>query len=84
MSYPHQLYSPFCYHCRSVKKWCLQDFEIGRPLGKGKFGNVYLAREKTTKYVVALKVSLKLVCSRVLALTSMPAQESNTSCILNM
>nr|XP_037290392.1 aurora kinase A-A-like [Rhipicephalus microplus] len=44
---------------RSVKKWCLQDFEIGRPLGKGKFGNVYLAREKTTKYVVALKVMFK-------------------------
>ncbi|KAH7958198.1 hypothetical protein HPB51_027814 [Rhipicephalus microplus] len=43
----------------SVKKWCLQDFEIGRPLGKGKFGNVYLAREKTTKYVVALKVMFK-------------------------
>ncbi|XP_075737798.1 aurora kinase C-like [Rhipicephalus microplus] len=44
---------------RSAKKWCLQDFEIGRPLGKGKFGNVYLAREKTTKYVVALKVMFK-------------------------
>ncbi|XP_075752107.1 aurora kinase A-B isoform X1 [Rhipicephalus microplus] len=42
-----------------AKKWCLQDFEIGRPLGKGKFGNVYLAREKTTKYVVALKVMFK-------------------------
>ena len=26
--------------------WTLSDFEIGRPLGKGKFGNVYLAREK--------------------------------------
>ncbi|KAL3225415.1 hypothetical protein MRX96_025842 [Rhipicephalus microplus] len=43
----------------SAKKWCLQDFEIGRPLGKGKFGKVYLAREKTTKYVVALKVMFK-------------------------
>ncbi|XP_060066434.1 aurora kinase A-like, partial [Ylistrum balloti] len=37
------------------KKWTLEDFDIGRPLGKGKFGNVYLAREKSTKYVVALK-----------------------------
>ena len=35
----------------------LADFEIGRPLGKGKFGNVYLARHKTSKKVVALKVS---------------------------
>lgn len=43
----------------SVKNWTLQDFDIGRPLGKGKFGNVYLAREKKTKYVVALKVMFK-------------------------
>jgi serine/threonine protein kinase len=37
----------------------LNDFEIGRPLGKGKFGNVYLAREKKSKYIVALKVLFK-------------------------
>ncbi|XP_077504640.1 aurora kinase A-B-like [Amblyomma americanum] len=43
----------------SVKEWCLKDFEIGRPLGKGKFGNVYLAREKETKFIVALKVMFK-------------------------
>ena len=40
-------------------KWRLSDFEIGRPLGKGKFGNVYLAREKKSKYIVALKVMFK-------------------------
>ncbi|CAK4066384.1 unnamed protein product [Aphanomyces euteiches] len=39
--------------------WKLTDFEIGRPLGRGKFGNVYLAREKKSKYVVALKVLQK-------------------------
>lgn len=38
------------------KSWKLQDFEIGNYLGKGKFGQVYLAREKRTKYIVALKV----------------------------
>ncbi|KAJ0410854.1 hypothetical protein ATCC90586_007890 [Pythium insidiosum] len=38
------------------KIWKLSDFDIGKPLGKGKFGNVYLAREKKSKYVVALKV----------------------------
>ncbi|KAG7399191.1 hypothetical protein PHYBOEH_009549 [Phytophthora boehmeriae] len=38
------------------KTWKLSDFDIGKPLGKGKFGNVYLAREKQSKYVVALKV----------------------------
>lgn len=39
--------------------WSLDDFEIGKPLGKGKFGNVYLAREKKSKYIVALKVLFK-------------------------
>eukprot|EP00049_Salpingoeca_infusionum_P000339 m.39210 g.39210 ORF g.39210 m.39210 type:complete len:330 (+) comp10288_c0_seq1:58-1047(+) len=43
----------------SKRRWCLDDFEIGRPLGKGKFGNVYLAREKRSKFVVALKVLFK-------------------------
>ncbi|XP_015681945.1 aurora kinase B-B, partial [Protobothrops mucrosquamatus] len=37
----------------------IDDFEIGRPLGKGKFGNVYLAREKDSKFIVALKVLFK-------------------------
>lgn len=40
-------------------RWTLNDFEIGRPLGKGKFGNVYLAREKRSKFIVALKVLFK-------------------------
>lgn len=43
----------------AMKKWSLDDFEIGRPLGKGKFGNVYLAREKKTQYIIALKVLFK-------------------------
>jgi aurora kinase, other len=38
------------------KRWTLKDFEIGKPLGNGKFGSVYLAREKRTKYIVAIKV----------------------------
>eukprot|EP00629_Pelagomonadales_sp_RCC1024_P015554 CAMPEP_0119279632 /NCGR_PEP_ID=MMETSP1329-20130426/21205_1 /TAXON_ID=114041 /ORGANISM="Genus nov. species nov., Strain RCC1024" /LENGTH=371 /DNA_ID=CAMNT_0007280187 /DNA_START=191 /DNA_END=1303 /DNA_ORIENTATION=+ len=37
----------------------LDDFEVGRPLGNGKFGRVYLARTKRDKYVVALKVLRK-------------------------
>jgi len=40
-------------------RWTLDDFEIGRPLGTGKFGRVYLAREKRTHFVVALKVLYK-------------------------
>ncbi|KAJ9579955.1 hypothetical protein L9F63_004428, partial [Diploptera punctata] len=42
-----------------TKKWTLGDFDIGRALGKGKFGNVYLAREKKSKFIVALKVLFK-------------------------
>lgn len=41
------------------KRWELSDFDIGKPLGKGKFGNVYLAREKKSKFLVALKVLFK-------------------------
>jgi aurora kinase len=41
------------------RQWTLSDFEIGKPLGRGKFGSVYLAREQQTKYIVALKVLQK-------------------------
>ncbi|XP_044503769.1 serine/threonine-protein kinase Aurora-3-like isoform X1 [Mangifera indica] len=41
------------------RQWSLQDFEIGKPLGKGKFGRVYLAREFKSKYIVALKIIFK-------------------------
>lgn len=44
---------------QSGKQWSLNDFEIGKPLGRGKFGAVYLAREKRTKYIVAIKVLKK-------------------------
>ena len=39
-----------------ARSWQLTDFDIGKPLGRGKFGNVYLARERGSKYIVALKV----------------------------
>lgn len=38
------------------KQFHLGMFEIGRPLGKGKFGRVYLARERQTGFICALKV----------------------------
>ena len=41
------------------KKWSLADFEVGKPLGRGKFGDVYLARERKSKFIVALKVSFR-------------------------
>ncbi|KAL4559992.1 hypothetical protein LXL04_032140 [Taraxacum kok-saghyz] len=44
----------------AVKRdWSIEDFEIGKPLGKGKFGRVYLAHEVKSKYIVALKVIFK-------------------------
>ncbi|CAM8891873.1 unnamed protein product [Rhodiola kirilowii] len=46
---------------RSCEKrdWSLNDFEIGKPLGRGKFGRVYVAREVKSKFLVALKVLYK-------------------------
>ena len=41
------------------KKWTIEDFEFGKPLGRGKFGHVYLAREKKSKFIVALKMLYK-------------------------
>ncbi|XP_015448036.1 aurora kinase C isoform X1 [Pteropus alecto] len=43
----------------TTRQLTIDDFEIGRPLGKGKFGNVYLARLKESHFIVALKVLFK-------------------------
>lgn len=37
------------------RNYSLDDFEIGRGLGKGKFGKVYLVKDKKTGFVSALK-----------------------------
>lgn len=39
--------------------WTKNDFELGCALGKGKFGRVYVAREKKTHFMVALKIMFK-------------------------
>ena len=44
---------------KQKQRWHWRDFNIGRMLGSGTFGNVYLAEEKESKYVVALKVLCK-------------------------
>eukprot|EP01125_Pyxidicula_operculata_P015012 TRINITY_DN5073_c0_g1_i4.p1 TRINITY_DN5073_c0_g1~~TRINITY_DN5073_c0_g1_i4.p1 ORF type:complete len:290 (+),score=41.79 TRINITY_DN5073_c0_g1_i4:197-1066(+) len=44
---------------KTQKRWVLSDFEISRPLGRGKFGDVYMAREKRSQTIVALKVLWK-------------------------
>ena len=43
-----------------TKNWTLHDFDMGRPLGKGKFGRVYMVRTKSEpKYILALKTLYK-------------------------
>ena len=61
-------YSPFLSRTRPTREWHLTDFDIGRPLGKGKFGRVYMVRTKVEpKYILALKCLYKseIVQSRV-------------------
>lgn len=41
------------------RQWKLTDFEIGKRLGKGKFGKVYCVREKKSGFICALKVMSK-------------------------
>ncbi|XP_035221783.1 aurora kinase C-like isoform X2 [Stegodyphus dumicola] len=43
----------------------IEDFEIARRLGQGKCGNVYLAREKRSHFIVALKVMYKSEVERL-------------------
>jgi len=47
------------YAKETADDWSLKKFDIGKPLGKGKFGSVYLAREKKHKFIVALKLLFK-------------------------
>lgn len=44
------------YDCLNLTKFDKDNFEFGTKLGKGKFGDVYLAREKKTNFIVAVKV----------------------------
>lgn len=43
-------------HIITSKPFHLGMFEIGKPLGKGKFGRVYLAKERSSGFICALKV----------------------------
>ena len=51
---------PFLSRTRPTREWHLTDFDIGRPLGKGKFGRVYMVRTKgEPNYILALKCLYK-------------------------
>ncbi|XP_042396581.1 lysine histidine transporter-like 8 [Zingiber officinale] len=43
------------------KRWTLNDFDIGKPLGRGKFGHVYLAREKKLRVTAQMHSILEFV-----------------------
>ncbi|KAG6613513.1 AUR protein kinase [Phytophthora cinnamomi] len=45
-------------------KWEMDDFMVTKNLGQGKFGNVYLAKEKCSNVTVALKVLFKSPLTR--------------------
>lgn len=45
-----------------TRQWCFNDFDMGRPLGKGKFGRVYMVRTTdgpNKGYIIALKCMYK-------------------------
>ncbi|KIY65716.1 kinase-like protein [Cylindrobasidium torrendii FP15055 ss-10] len=45
---------------QGTRQWSLASFEMGRPLGKGKFGKVYMVRTKSEPhYIIALKTLYK-------------------------
>jgi aurora kinase len=48
--------SPLFHNPPAPRQLHLGMFEIGKPLGKGKFGRVYLAKEHSSGFVCALKV----------------------------
>ncbi|KAI7886119.1 kinase-like protein [Lichtheimia hyalospora FSU 10163] len=42
-----------------TRTWAIEDFEVGKCLGNGRFGTVYLAKEMSSKQLVALKIIKK-------------------------
>ncbi|KAM6363017.1 aurora kinase B-like [Pluvialis apricaria] len=42
-----------------IRIFSVKDFDVGPVLGKGAFGTVYLARERSSEFIVALKVLSK-------------------------
>lgn len=44
---------------KSSRSWRVDDFVLGKPLGRGKFGNVYFAKQKKSNLPIALKVLFK-------------------------
>lgn len=54
LSYIHDIFHSICRY-----NWSKKDFDLGVALGKGKFGRVYIARERRTEFMVAMKIMFK-------------------------
>lgn len=67
------------------RSWALEDFILGKPLGKGKFGNVYQVKQKVTNAPAALKVfknlDIRLIgnCATFLILVGIGIVESSNA-----
>ena len=44
---------------KELKKWTIDDFELIDKIGKGSFGDVYMAQEKSSKFLCVIKRMLK-------------------------
>ena len=40
----------------AIRTWTLEDFDIAQSIGSGQHSTVYLAREKSTKFICAIKM----------------------------
>lgn len=43
-------------NARKQQELSIDNFTIGKRLGKGRFGNVYMAQDKATNFLFAMKV----------------------------
>ena len=55
------------------KEWKFDDFKIGKSIGKGRFGSVYVAKEKKSSYVVGMSTHILRIVAYVLV-THSPTQ----------
>lgn len=55
-SLPRVSLSTLPFPFASSARHTLGDFDLGKPLGRGKYGRVYLARERSHNYICALKM----------------------------
>jgi aurora kinase, other len=56
------------YKDLNLTKFRADDFEFGPKIGKGKFGDVYLCKDKKTNFIVAIKVLDKMTIRQMRAL----------------